>query len=526
MQDAPLAKQSAASLRATLAAKATGTANLAFATLAAPLATVVHFSSLSAMLGTAGQANYAAANEVLNSRAAAERVTGMPAIAVAWGPWATGMAAADARLGARFERAGLGMMSPAAGLAALSSVLTGCGANVIAARINWPRLMAVSAAAATAPIFATFRPTPASDSGDALPTSSEAIPQVPGPAATRVAPQAMVSKTVVQKQLQDIVAGMLGPGITVDAPLMESGLDSLSAVELRNNLSGLFGAPLPATITFDYPSISALAGYIAEQAAGAAVPSTADSPRSGAGAASPYWRVSSAAEVRAKLNVIVERMLGAAVSASQPLMEAGLDSLSAVELRNTLAEAFRLDNLPATLMFDYPSVDALVGYVTEHTDSALEDSRLTHQRQLGSAARQRLGDTALSTPGRSRLTEVIGASARYPGNTRGVAGFWAAACTAADMQRRVPLDRWDAEPLYAPDVVPGSMTINAPFAAFCDGVAEFDAAVFGLSPTEAVTVDPQQRLLMEETTGALADAAPRLADVTGSLTGPPECSIP
>ena len=126
---------------------------------------------------------------------------------------------------------------------------------------------------------------------------------------------------------------------------------------------------------------------------------------------------------------------------------------------------------------------------------------------------------ALLLTQQSRLTELVGASARYPGDTHGVTGFWAAAFSAADLQRRVPLDRWDVEPLYAADVVPGSMAINAPFAAFCDRVAEFDAAAFGLSPTEAVTVDPQQRLLMEETAGALADAAPRCADLTGSLTG-------
>ncbi len=520
MQDAPLAKQSSASLRATLAAKAAGSANLASATLATPLASVVHFSSLSALLGTAGQASYAAANEVLNSRAAVQRAAGTPAVAVGWGPWATGMAAADTRLGARFERAGLGLISPAAGLAALARALQGSsavverGASVVAARVSWPRLMAASKAAAAAPIFASFRPQQAVQAGDVLSTLGAATPEPLLPAAMRLAQPTSLSKAEVQKQLQDLVTGMLGPNVSVDAPLMESGLDSMSAVELRNNLSGLLGAPLPATVTFDYPSISALAGYIAEHAAEAALAS----PGSGDGGQTARARGATLAEVRAQLTVIVERMLGISVPANQPLMEAGLDSLSAVELRNTLAETFRMDNLPATLMFDYPSVDALVGYIAERTNSAPADGHLSAQRQLASPAQQPMGEA----PGgrqQSRLTELVGASARYPGDTHGVSGFWAAASSAADLQRRVPLDRWDVEPLYAADVVPGSMAINALFAAFCDGVAEFDAAAFGLSPTEVVTVDPQQRLLMEETAGALADAAPRCADLTGSLTG-------
>ncbi len=46
-------------------------------------------------------------------------------------------------------------------------------------------------------------------------------------------------------------------------PLMEAGLDSLGAVELRNNLEQAFHVGLPATLTFDYPTITALADYLA-----------------------------------------------------------------------------------------------------------------------------------------------------------------------------------------------------------------------------------------------------------------------
>ena len=48
-------------------------------------------------------------------------------------------------------------------------------------------------------------------------------------------------------------------------PLMEAGLDSIGAVELRNAVTEKFGVELPATVTFDYPTADALAGFIASK---------------------------------------------------------------------------------------------------------------------------------------------------------------------------------------------------------------------------------------------------------------------
>lgn len=70
-------------------------------------------------------------------------------------------------------------------------------------------------------------------------------------------------------------------------------------------------------------------------------------------------------QVASKLQEMVHNMFGFDVPATQPLMEAGLDSLSAAELRNTISTAFQAE-LPATVMFDYPTLDALTNYVTEH----------------------------------------------------------------------------------------------------------------------------------------------------------------
>ena len=63
------------------------------------------------------------------------------------------------------------------------------------------------------------------------------------------------------------MSGLLGLDTAPDQPLMEAGLDSIGAVELRNAVSASFGVELPATITFDHPSPAALAQYIAARLA-------------------------------------------------------------------------------------------------------------------------------------------------------------------------------------------------------------------------------------------------------------------
>ena len=110
--------------------------------------------------------------------------------------------------------------------------------------------------------------------------------------------------------------------VAADQPLMSAGLDSLSAVELRNSLQARFSVDMPATVTFDYPTVAALAAYISTHLATSAAQQhhnpAASPPRLGA---HPQGRL------EAELEGIVADVLGAPVPRGQPLMEAGLDSL-------------------------------------------------------------------------------------------------------------------------------------------------------------------------------------------------------
>ena len=222
-----------------------GALQLATATAATPAHSALHFSSLSAQLGTPGQSNYAAANSALDSVVQQQRNAGRAFASVLWGPWATGMAAQDPALLRRFQAAGLAVIKPAAGLhllsVALASPASVPAAAVLAGSILWRRLL--RGAGAAPGIFADFAPStnrPGLALDPAQPYQAPAgATGLPGPgmpaAAAAAAPRgpaaAKQEAAAIQAEMLALVAGvaagMLGAEVAPDQPLMEAGLDSL-----------------------------------------------------------------------------------------------------------------------------------------------------------------------------------------------------------------------------------------------------------------------------------------------------------
>jgi acyl carrier protein len=109
--------------------------------------------------------------------------------------------------------------------------------------------------------------------------SSSAAGQLQRPAAPMSAVQPLAE---VESEVSAAVASILGRTIGSSDALMASGLDSLASVELQNVLQASFALPLPATLALDYPSVSALAGFIhaklAATAGAVAVPGAVTAP--------------------------------------------------------------------------------------------------------------------------------------------------------------------------------------------------------------------------------------------------------
>ncbi|WP_415823224.1 SDR family NAD(P)-dependent oxidoreductase, partial [Mycobacterium senriense] len=254
---------------AVLRAKVDGAWNLHELTRHLDLSAFVVFSSMAGIVGTPGQANYAAANSFLDGLAAYRRAHGLPGLSLAWGLWEQA-SAMTAHLGdrdkARMSRIGLAPLSTAAALAAFDAAMLVDASVLVAARVDRAAL---------------------SDNIAALPGLLREL--VAGPTRRVIVDTDIAASTTGlsarlhgltpearQRELVDLVCGnaalVLGVANPADIDagraFQELGFDSLTAVELRNRLKNATGLTLSPTLIFDYPTPTVLAAHLDTQLAG------------------------------------------------------------------------------------------------------------------------------------------------------------------------------------------------------------------------------------------------------------------
>ncbi|WP_367044708.1 type I polyketide synthase [Streptomyces sp. Je 1-332] len=369
------------------------------------LSAFVLFSSVSGITGTAGQANYAAANTYLDALAQHRHVQGLPALSLAWGLWdathgmGAGLTEADLT---RWARAGMIPLGPEQGLALFDAALAGESALQVPVRLALTAL-----GEGNTPVPALYRglvrtkARRAAQAGTGVGDQSGALRQIVG------LPEAK-QKDAVLDLVRSAVAGVLGhagaKAVDPDRAFNEIGFDSMAAVDLRNRLSATTGHRLPATVVFDHPTPDALAAYL--------------------------------------LSRVLEEKTPAAVTKAQG------------------------------------------------------------------------GASGVHDP-----IAIVGMACRFPGGVASPQDLWRLVSEGTDAVSGFPVNRgWDLEGLYDPDP-DRTGTSYAREGGFLHEADLFDREFFGMSPREATATDPQQRLLLETAWEAFESAGIDPAQVRGSNTG-------
>jgi NADPH:quinone reductase-like Zn-dependent oxidoreductase/acyl carrier protein len=253
LADGMLAQQTSEQFARVLAPKVAGAWNLHRATAVIPLDHFILFSSASAILGSPGQGNYAAANAYLDGLAHYRQSLDLPALSVDWGPWSGVGMAADTR---KHRTSGVANIEPRHGFATLGDLMRGRESQVVVLPVDW------------ASVLRQFASTPTLlqrlVSGG---IAHEKPATIPGRLRKTIldadaARRPILMRNLVQRELTEVLG--LDPSAPFDLldGFFEMGMDSLMAVELKNRLEAGFACSLPPTLSFDFPNAEALADHL------------------------------------------------------------------------------------------------------------------------------------------------------------------------------------------------------------------------------------------------------------------------
>jgi phthiocerol/phenolphthiocerol synthesis type-I polyketide synthase D len=217
----------------------------------------VMFSSAAALLGSTGQSNYAAANAFLDALAELRHHLGLPATSIAWGAWSDVGMAARLKGALRPSVTGVGSITPDGGMELQERAILSGRPTLAALTVDWNVLQTSRTAHSDWPLLQKLGGAAFNQEVQAGPASLTLLVEKAAPAE-----RLHVIKEYLKARISTVL--MLTPEDVLheDQPFAELGLDSLMALELKNELQISSGAALPSTFLFDYPDLGSAAVYL------------------------------------------------------------------------------------------------------------------------------------------------------------------------------------------------------------------------------------------------------------------------
>ncbi|MGW7413252.1 beta-ketoacyl synthase N-terminal-like domain-containing protein [Streptomyces sp. NPDC054863] len=380
-----------------------------------------------------------------------------------------------------------------------------------------------------------------------------------GPAApaAQTAPAAPVTEVTEVTEVPDVrvrverfVVGVIAETmrldvseVELDRPFRDMGIDSLISMELLKPLRERVGY-VPATVWFEYPTVGRLVEFLVAEyaetvaeafpAAAVAAPAAESAPAAPAVEATPVVPAAEVPDVRVRVErfvvgVIAEtmRLDVSEVELDRPFRDMGIDSLISMELLKPLRE--RVGYVPATVWFEYPTVGRLVEFlVAEYAETVAEAfpaaavaapaaesapvAPAAEVREQEARPRPAAAPASGFVP-RPGDIAVVGIAARLP-KASNAQEFWDNLVAGLDCTTTVPAGRFGTPLAEGPEPVPYTER-----GAFVDDIDAFDHTFFSITPHDAARMDPQERLVLEQTYLAILDAGYSRSRLAGSDTG-------
>ncbi|MBJ6998743.1 SDR family NAD(P)-dependent oxidoreductase [Streptomyces sp. CRPSP2-6A1] len=225
--------------------------------------TFVLFSSAAGVFGNPGQGNYAAANAFLDAFARHRRAQGRPTVSLAWGLWEQEGAMADTLDAAgrsRMARSGVLALTTEDGLRLFDAALAADEPLLVPVRLDTAALRDRAAQTVPAPLRGLVRNSVRGTAHRAATGSlADRLAGLPGDE------RAEALLELVRGEVAAVLGHSSPRAVQPTHAFQDLGFDSLTAVELRNRLTGATGLRLPATLVFDHPTPTALARHIGRE---------------------------------------------------------------------------------------------------------------------------------------------------------------------------------------------------------------------------------------------------------------------
>ncbi len=386
-----------------------------------------------------------------------------------------------------------------------------------------------------------------------------AVPESATMQAAPAAPEiANALKALLAAELQ-----MDAAQIDEDTQFVDLGLDSITGVTWIRKINAAYGTGIEATKVYSHPTLRQFCDFVVERVAllgaNAAKPAPATTEPASSQAALPMPTTAptksvaaDAAATELDLFAALRRLLAQElhmpeeeIDAHRQFVDLGLDSITGVTWVRRINAAYGT-RVEATKVYSHPTLAEFARFLAgllparpiqpsaiqpsaiqpqsssapaTHVDTKLIDARPT-ERLRPTARSARTLASWRHKPLRRNTDDaiaIIGMAGQFP-RAGDLDAFWRNIAGGKDCIDSVPPQRFDIERYFNEDIsIPG--TTNSRWMGVLEDSDLFDPLFFNISPTEAESMDPQQRLMLQSCWHAIENAAIDPRSLSGSRCG-------